>query len=335
MKNKILVIHSGGTISCQKTNGTLSPSADISYVFKELAKKYPKLSFSQRRLKPFLSEYLDGAHISRLVKEVRHSLEGQKYSGVILTHGSDTLCYTAAALSLVLGTNTVPVVTVCADLPISEPLSSGRVNLDAATALILSGEASGVFSVYRESESVATVHRGSRMLRHRAYEVPLSSADEIYGKIDLSAPVNKALIKNPYYSEREDEMQLNPTRLKRLSPVSHITVSPGMNFPAPPRSCKAVILGSYHSGTIDTSNPQLVKFTKICKKRGIALFVDGTGANADYESMTKYTTLGITRLPPLCSPAAMYMKLWLLIAQGEKNLHQALCKSVGADIVPR
>ena len=335
MKKRILVIHSGGTISCQKTNGVLSPSADISYVFKKIAKKYPKLSFSHKRLRPFLSEHLDGTHVSRLIKEVKRALEGEKYSGIILTHGSDTLCYTAAALSLVLGNTTAPVVTVCADLPISEPLSSGHVNLEAATSLIFSEQASGVFSVYKESESVATVHRGSRILRHRAYEAPLSSAAEIYGKVDLNAPVGKALIKNPYYSEREDEIQIIPTRLKRLSPVMYVSVSPAMLFPAPPRGCKAVILGSYHSGTVDTSNPQLVKFTKICKKRGISIFVDGIGANADYESMARYASLGIMRLPPLCSPVAMYMKLWLLIAQGEKNLPDTLYKSVGADIVPK
>ena len=93
-----------------------------------------------------------------------------------------------------------------------------------------------------------------------------------------------------------------------------------------------MILGAYHSGTVDTSSKELTRFARECKKKNVALFVDAQGANADYESMRQYTELGITRLPPFISPAAAYIKLWLLIEKGEKQLSEILYRSCGGDL---
>lgn len=331
----VLVIHTGGTISCQSVNGVLTPSGNVAPYFKTLAKElkgYASVRFTHKKLPPILSETLNGSHLTRIAKEVKKGLENKDVDGIIVTHGSDTVAYTTAFLSYILGSDCPPTVTVCADLPLTDPKSSGHVNLRAAVALIASGQARGVFSVYRDSDSSAIIHRGSRILRHRAYESELSSTSHAYGKVLLIAPENLKTVKNPLYSESEDGIIFELPQLGKSSQIMHVSVSPGMTLQPPTRSCKAVILGTYHSGTLDTSDRQTVKFAKQCKRLGIPVYVDGIGSNADYETMTAYPELGFKRLPPLTSPVAMYIKLWILLSKGEKDLDELLYRSCGGDI---
>ena len=332
----ILVVHTGGTISCEEANGVLAPKKNIVPIFHQIAKELMptlKIKFTHKKLSPILSENLNGSHLVKIANEVQKGLLANKYSGVIVTHGSDTIAYTSALLSYIFGTTSRPVVTVCADLPLSDPHSSGHTNLRAAAILAASNER-GVFSVYRDTEHSALIHRGSRLLRHRAYETELSSVVP-YGKVIMIAPENPKIIKDPRYSEASDELIFDIPKLKKTSDVAYITVYPGMVYPTVSRSCKAVILGSYHSGTLDTAASQTVKFAKFCKKRDIPIFVDGIGTESDYESMSAYSPLGLTRLPPLLSPCAAYIKLWLLTEKGEKELTEMLYRSCGGDIIPQ
>ena len=187
---EILVLHTGGTIACEQTNGSLAPSANITPILKEIAKEFKGLRFTQKRITPFLSECLNGNHLTKIATELQKALNKGSYVGAIVTHGSDTIAYTSAFLSYIFGASSLPIVTVCADLPLSDKNSSGHLNLRAATALILSNQACGVFSVYKDTDSSAIIHRGSRLLRHRAYESQLTSTAAHYGKAYLIAPEN-------------------------------------------------------------------------------------------------------------------------------------------------
>lgn len=330
---KIVVLHCGGTISCEEKNGALTPSASIEPYFKALETR--EVSFIHRRISPFLSEYLNGSHIESIVDAVSEALAEKSVGGVIVTHGSDTIAYTSAALGYALGLCSVPVVTVCADLPLSDPRSSGHMNIRAAIAVITSGEASGALTVYASDKRGATVLRATRILRHRAYEARLTGVSEPYGKTLSIAPEKQIFLKNRRYAEYDDALSPLPFRASGGCPVAYITVTPAMLLPdAPLSGTKAVILGSYHSGTVDTASTELIRFLSVCRERDIPVFVDGIGACADYESMLAYKALGLTRLPPLVSPVAMYMKLWMMLENGISPITGAIERSLGGDIPP-
>jgi L-asparaginase len=316
IKMKILVFHLGGTISCVEENGVLVPNADIKGEFRTIATQFNDVTFEHKNPKPFLSEYLNGSRIGTIVKDVKKAIASKKYDGIILTHGSDTVAYTASALAYALGNNCIPVVLVCSELPISDPASSGKINLCAAVALIVSGNAKGVFAVYKAGATDATVYRATRLLRHKAYEKELSCVGQPYGKVTFSAPANAIFHKNPSYSEGVDELPPIEARFRKTSPIMHILVYPGMSRPKLSLGCKAVILSSYHSGTVDTESEELLRFARKCKRKNIPVFVDGIGEGKSYESMQKYEAFGFKRLPANTSPVAMYMKLWMLISGG-------------------
>lgn len=328
---KILVIHFGGTIACAEKQGRLSPVADIRKYFKQINKETGNVCFIHKRCKPFLSEQLNSARLNYVIRTVKEAVTCGDYDGIIVTHGSDTSAYTSAALGYALGNECIPTVLVYADRPLSDGNSSGHISLRAATAVILSGEACGVFSISVKDKNEARVIRAARSIRQSAYESELRTAGEVYGTVALNAPEKPLFVKNPNYSECADELSPFEVSLGRICPVSVMTVYPSAVYQAPPRKCRAVILSTYHSGTLDTESRSLLRLARTCKRRQIPIFADASNGGTEYESEGAFSDLGIRRLPPLASPDAMLIKLWLILsANGDLNM---LRLSLSGDIV--
>lgn len=80
-----------------------------------------------------------------LAKKCRENEE--KYAGILITHGTDTLAYTAAALTFMLPYITIPVVLTGSQRPLEAKDSDAPANLSDAAAVARSGY-SGVFIVF-------------------------------------------------------------------------------------------------------------------------------------------------------------------------------------------
>lgn len=88
-------------------------------------------------------------------------------AGVVITHGTDTLGYSAAALSFMLAGLPVPVALVSANLPLEDPRSNGTANFLAAVDFIRTEKLPGVFVFYRQQER-DQVFLGARILPGRS-----------------------------------------------------------------------------------------------------------------------------------------------------------------------
>ncbi len=324
---KILIIHTGGTISCTYENGVLSPRADITPIIEKTFKNYRDVKLVHKRLCSVLSENTDSKILNKIVLGVRKYVLSGKYDGVIVTLGSDALAYTSAAISYAVGLSKTPCITVCSNLPLSVPYADGNANLKAAVAVIRSKKAVGALTVYPEEDGRVAVFRATRIMQQPPYLSAPVPVGEIYGTVK-----DGIFFKNEKYVEESDSFTFNKPSFSAISPVFLLNVYPGMLYPTLPRKTKAVILGAYHSGTVNTQSAETVKFAKRCKKRGIKVYVSGLGDGADYESMRLYEELSLIRLPKLSSPAAMYIKLWLLNSQSKKFTDENLFSPLGGDL---
>ena len=162
---KLLFIFSGGTIGSTMQGGTISVDAEKPYLLcRQYEAQYP-VDFTYDTLSPFseLSENFSGTHISTLLETVTAHLN-DGYDGIIVTHGTDTLNYSAAALGYALGNRTLPVCLVSANYPIENPQSNALANLHAAICLIRSRTAHGVFVPYRNGDApTVQIHRATRL----------------------------------------------------------------------------------------------------------------------------------------------------------------------------
>ncbi len=135
MKKKILLIHTGGTIGMTRDSrsGVLRPD----HFYASLLKVIPELSaIADIQVEiPFVfdSAELNFHHWQQLAAIIQAHIGD--VDGVVVTHGTDTLAYTASALSYMLHNVPVPVILTGAQKPLGELRSDARNNLINAVEL--------------------------------------------------------------------------------------------------------------------------------------------------------------------------------------------------------
>ena len=163
---RVLIIGTGGTIASRidYRTGAVRPAVTSD----ELYSLVPELS-GAARVEPeimfdIFSENITPRHWTRLARRVARAVL-QGFDGVVITHGTDTLGYTAAALSFALAGVPVPVVLVGAQRSPDRPSSDAPLNLIAAVTVAGTAPFSGVYVAMHSDESDDRVafHRGTRV----------------------------------------------------------------------------------------------------------------------------------------------------------------------------
>ena len=124
---KILFIATGGTIASKKTENGLTPQITP----EELLSYIPEVEglCEITAVNPF---NLDSSNVvpenwSTLVKVVKEHYED--YDGFVIAHGTDTMAYTAAALSYMIQNSEKPIVITGAQRPINLDITDAKTNL--------------------------------------------------------------------------------------------------------------------------------------------------------------------------------------------------------------
>jgi len=167
---KVLVIGTGGTIASRVDyrTGAVRPAISAG----ELHSLIPELSdfadIEPEILLNIFSENIEPAHWSKLATRIGKAVE-EGYEGVVVTHGTDTLGYTSAALSFALRGVPIPVVLVGAQRSSDRPSSDGTQNLIGGVSVAATAPFSGVYVAMHlgegDSEGIA-IHRGTRVRKN-------------------------------------------------------------------------------------------------------------------------------------------------------------------------
>ena len=336
---KILFVFTGGTIGSSAGSEYIGIDRDKPYKLIETYREKYGIDFDYDTAEPvtLLSENSTGSSISSIVNAVSEKIsqvDSSKdpgtgsYDGIIVTHGTDTLQYTSAALGYCLGLDCIPVCVVSADRPIEDPSSNGIINLHAAVNFIKVKAGRGVWTVYKNTdEDYTRIHRAARLLAHQTCSANLYSIrDEHYGTIDEKGCFRK----NEAYSECSDALKpLNLNLADVSKSILRISAYPGMPVPAVAEETKYIILESFHSGTINTAYEGYRSFFTEMHERDIKVFLTGSpAASLGYESTAEFDAFHITPLPGI-APIALYMKLWLMESTGSTD---DITKPLGGDL---
>ena len=166
---KVLLLGTGGTIASRVDyrTGAVHPavsSGDLHALVPELsevAKVVPRIAFN------IFSENITPAHWSKIANIVSRAVR-DGVDGVVITHGTDTLGYTAAALSFALSGIPIPVIIVGAQRSPDRPSSDATLNLIAAVSVAAKAPFSGVYVAMHlnESDDKVALHRGTRVRKN-------------------------------------------------------------------------------------------------------------------------------------------------------------------------
>ncbi len=277
MKRKVLVILTGGTIcSAENEDGELESRGNearrtIISEYKRSDSYYAEcVSFDSLSLKhDILSENMTCEVWAELLGLFAEASVWETYDGIIVLHGTDTLAYTSAMLSLALSGAKKPVMTVSARHPLADKRTNGHINFASALELIENGIEPNVYAVYENSDGVVYAHYGSHLLQCKNYDGDFFSPDAM--------PVSD--IKNASLRGRRWGGNYNGQVIEPSGEVLYIVPYVGLDYSHIDLSgVRAVLHTTYHSDTVCTSHGEedvhsILYFIKKCKRAGVDIFL--------------------------------------------------------------
>ncbi len=143
-KKHILLLTTGGTIASVPGGEGLEPQrSDV--MERELNQLRTYYDISVRDVMCLDSSNIRPEEWQSIARSVFENREG--YDGIVISHGTDTMAYTASAVSFMLPDIDLPVVFTGSQLPLADVLSDGPDNLRTAFAMAASGHC-GVFLAF-------------------------------------------------------------------------------------------------------------------------------------------------------------------------------------------
>lgn len=127
MKKRILMLGTGGTIACKHTDGGLSPAITSEELVGYIPDVEEFCEVHTIQVCNVDSTNVTPEHWSMVSRAIEESYE--KYDGFVVCHGTDTLAYTAAALSYMIQNSRKPIVITGAQKPIDVENTDARMNL--------------------------------------------------------------------------------------------------------------------------------------------------------------------------------------------------------------
>jgi L-asparaginase len=332
-KGRVLIIYTGGTFGMTyDKEGVLIPF-DFALILehlptlKNLSLELTVISFDN----PIDSSNIEPAHWTALGNIIYQNY--LSHDGFVVLHGTDTMAYTASAMSFMLEGLSKPVVFTGAQLPIAEPRSDARENLITALE-IASAKKEGrplvpEVCIYFDYELL----RGNRSKKVESMQFdafdsgnypPLAKAGV---KIDYNFSVIREHLVRPNLQLRCN-LDTNISILKLFPGIQSSTVEAILQT----KGLKAVILETYGSGNAPTS-PCLIAALKKAIDQGIIILnisqcPGGMVTQGRYETSRELQRIGIIGGADMTTEAAV-TKLMLLL--GEYGIEKAKAM-IGKDI---
>ena len=317
-KKKILIIHTGGTIGMVRTENGFAPKAGA--IIEEL-NQIRDLNSPDMPLWDLIEfdPLLDSTNVrveqwNAMADTIAENYD--KYDGFVLLHGTDTLAYSASALSFMLEGLDKPVVFTGAQIPLCELRSDGRDNL--ITSLMIAAE-----GVIREVSVCLgdAVLRGDRAMQYSA-DGMVAFTSPNYSKLadaGINIEYNHACIDD--YVKSSLHYSFFDTVSLKESRIAVIKVVPGIQFdifePIMGESLDGLVLETFGKGNIPNYDPALSRLITEASKCGTIVVVctqcpAGTVSLGTYEAGSALVKAGAVSGGNMTTEAAITKLTYLL-----------------------
>ncbi len=317
MKKRILIINTGGTISSVKTDQGYEPASG--YVQLALAQiptlKHPDMpEYVVKEYKPLLdSSNMTVNDWNRIASDIAH--EYAHFDGFVVFHGTDTMAYTASALSFMLEHLSKPVIVTGSQIPLSEVRNDAIDNVITSLWLCAHLPIHEVCIYFNQH-----LLRGNRTQKISAQQFNAFDSPNYphLASIGIDIELHQYLLLKP--SKQEFHLQtITPQFIAnfRLFPgFASEVLSYILNQPL-----RGLILETYGAGNAQNNDPRFLKLIKDACDRGV-IIVNCTQCQQGRVEMSQYATGHTLKQAGLISghdmtPEAAHCKLLYLLS---KNL---------------
>ena len=317
-KKKILIIHTGGTIGMFRTENGFAPKAGA--IIEEL-NQIRDLNSPDMPLWDLIEfdPLLDSTNVrveqwNAMADTIAENYD--KYDGFVLLHGTDTLAYSASALSFMLEGLDKPVVFTGAQIPLCELRSDGRDNLITSMMIAADGVIREVSLCFGDA-----VLRGNRAIKYSA-DGMVAFTSPNYSKLadaGINIEYNHACIDD--YVKSSLHYSFFDTVSLKESRIAVIKVVPGIQFdifePIMGESLDGLVLETFGKGNIPNYDPALSRLITEASKCGTVVVVctqcpAGTVSLGTYEAGSALVKAGAVSGGNMTTEAAITKLTYLL-----------------------
>lgn len=324
---KLLLITTGGTIASTPSDDGLRPSAKGTGLL-ELLGPVPYdvsvldlLTLDSSNIQPE-----EWQMIARAIFDKR-----RQYDGIVVTHGTDTMAYTASMLSFMLQNIDLPVVLTGSQLPIFHPLSDAPDNLRTAFAMAASNVC-GVFIAFDRK-----VLLGCRSVKIRTTDFDAFDSVNLPPVARISSDglsINTALLPSISGASSLQDQVDNRVTLIKLIPG----LDPRILEAIAGLGCRGLVLEAFGSGGLAFIRRDLVSALERVVERGISVVVCSQclyerSDMTTYEVGRRALEKGVIPGADMTTEAAVTKLMWALANTGTSQEVAALfAKSLTGEV---
>lgn len=312
---KILLISTGGTIASKidYRTGGVTPALTAA----ELNATVPELSkIANIDTEVLFSEYSENLlpeHWKVIAEKIDMNVRSE-YKGIIIAHGTDTMQYTAAALSFSLSGIPIPVALVGSQRSSDRPSSDAALNLISAVRFLVECNMGGIYVVMHNSSSDDDVacHWGTRVRKNHTSK---RDAFQTIGNTPAFIVKKDRIEKNPQFNIIKKDYV---PKINFDTHVALVKYYPGLD----PKILDHIISSGYKAiifeGTgLGHIGKVMYEYVGKAKKKGLFLgmtsqCIDGMVRMTVYESGRDLLNLGMIPLGNMIPEIALVKAMWAL-----------------------